>query len=141
MDALDLTKQPPRGPKESVDGLFFLPRTIDKARARLPGGNPGVYNIAGFSARLLEHIGVSESDFIEAVAEAKTDHDVVLWLKQNAQMEKYAEVADYIKNRKYTDVQDPVAFAERYPILKKNPQIVYLVDMLELDDAEMFPAR
>jgi hypothetical protein len=140
MEALDLTKQPPRGPKESAEGLFFLPRTIDKARARLPGGNPGVYNIAGFSERLLEHIGVTESDFIEAVAEAKDDHDVVRWLKENAQMDKYAEVAEYIKNRKYSDVKDPVAFAERYPILKKHPQTVYLVDMLELDDAEMFPA-
>lgn len=139
MEPLDLTKRPPRGPREEAEGLFFLPRTIDKARARLPGGNPGVYNMAGFSERLLEHIGVTESDFIEAVAIANTDHDVVRWLKENAQMEKYAEVADRIKNRKLSDVTDLAAFKERYPILKGRPDLVYLVDMLEADDAEMFP--
>lgn len=139
MEPLDLTKQPPRGPKESIEGLFFLPRTIDKARARLPGGQAGVYNIAGFSERLLEHIGVSESDFIEAVAAAKTDHDVVKWLKENAQMEKYNEAADRIRNRKLSDVTDLAAFKERYPILNSHPEIEYLVDLLEMDDAEMFP--
>lgn len=138
MEPLDLTKQPPRGPREEADGLFFLPRTIDKARARLPGGNHGVYNMAGFSEQLLEHIGVTESDFIEAVAIANTDHDVVTWLKEHAQMEKYAEIADRIKNRKFTDVSNPAAFKERYPILNRRPDLVYLVDMLEADDAEMF---
>ena len=138
MEPLDLTKAPPRSPKESVDGLFFLPRTIDKARAQLPGGKPGGYNIAGFSERLLEAIGVTESDFIEAVAMAKNDHDVVKWLNENAQMSKYAEAADYIKNRKLSDVKDRAAFAERYPVTKTLADDTHLVDMLELDDEEAF---
>jgi hypothetical protein len=38
MDALDLTKAPPRAPRETLAGVVFLPRTIDKMRATLPGG-------------------------------------------------------------------------------------------------------
>lgn len=138
MEPLDLTKQPPRSPKESAEGLFFLPRTIDKARAQLPGGKPGVYNIAGFSERLLEAIGVTETDFVEAVGMAKNDRDVVKWLRENAQMDKYQEIADYIKNRKLSDVKDRAAFAERYPVSKTMPDDTHLVDMLELDDEEEF---
>ena len=55
MDALDLTKQPPRGPRELLPtlDLLMIARTVDKLRATLPGGNLGSYQIPGFSTRLL----------------------------------------------------------------------------------------
>jgi hypothetical protein len=44
MKPLDLTKTPPRSPREQLVGLVFIPRMIDKMRALLPGGNPGKYH-------------------------------------------------------------------------------------------------
>jgi hypothetical protein len=38
MDPLDLTVTPPRSPYQMLEGLYMLPRTIDKLRAKLPGG-------------------------------------------------------------------------------------------------------
>jgi hypothetical protein len=40
---LDLRTRPPRGPRETILGFYFLPRTIDKLRAELPGGNLGAF--------------------------------------------------------------------------------------------------
>jgi hypothetical protein len=45
MTALDLTKAPPRSPREELRGLCMLPRMIDIARAKLPGGDVGEYQI------------------------------------------------------------------------------------------------
>jgi len=141
MEPLDLSEAPPRSPKLQLDGLAMLPRTIDKLRATLPGGNPGVYKIAGFSERLLNTIGVKEDDIREAVASAKTDDDVVQWLREHADTSKYEEFTQYISKRSLDDVTDKAAFMERYPILKKRPDIYYLADMLEADDAEMFAGK
>ena len=141
MEPLDLTKAPPRSPKLQLDGLAMLPRTIDKLRATLPGGNPGVYKIAGFSERLLNTINVKEDDMREAVASAKSDDDVVQWLREHADTSKYEEFTQYISKRSLDDVTDKAAFMERYPILKKRPDIYYLADMLEADDAEMFAGK
>lgn len=58
MKPLDLTKTSPRSPREQLVGLVFIPRTIDKMRALLPGGNPGKYHVEGASLALLEGIGV-----------------------------------------------------------------------------------
>ena len=33
MEPLDLRRQLPRGPRETLAGLAFMPRTIDKLRA------------------------------------------------------------------------------------------------------------
>jgi hypothetical protein len=37
MIPLDLRKHRPRRPREMMLGFYFLPRTIDKLRAELPG--------------------------------------------------------------------------------------------------------
>jgi len=140
MEALDLTKSPPRSPREQLDGLANLPRSIDKMRAHLPGGNPGVYNIKGFTILMLETIGVTEDEFRDAVAQAKNDDDVAAWLRAHADTEKYQEFNDRVLNRRVADIRarDPEGFAKRYPISTTRPDIEFMVDMLEADDKEMF---
>ena len=54
MEPLDLSKQPPRPPRAEADGIIFLPRSIDKARAYLDGGNRNGYNIPGVTVGMLE---------------------------------------------------------------------------------------
>ena len=143
MEPLDLTKAPPRSPRIELDGLANLPRSIDKMRGRLPGGNPGVYNITGFTVVMLEAIGVTEDQFREAVAEAKTDEDVAAWLRAHADTTKYAAFNERILNRRVADLKarDPEGFVKRYPISERRPDVEFMVDLLEADDREMFPAR
>ncbi len=139
MQPLDLSQGPPRSPKLQLDGLAMLPRTIDKIRATLPGGNLGPYRIQGFSQRMLDAIGVTEDKLRDAVSKAETEDDVVAWLRQNANTSAYADFTSYITKRSLDDVADREAFAKRYPVVERRPELHYLVDVLEADDAEMFP--
>ena len=50
MESLDLTVQPPRSPYQKMEGLYMMPRTIDKMRAQLSGGKTGVHKIEGIGA-------------------------------------------------------------------------------------------
>jgi hypothetical protein len=77
MKTLDLTKAPPRSPREELGGLCMLPRMIDVARAKLPGGNIGTYQIGrGMSGLVLAHLGIDVGEFVEAVRTATTDEEV-----------------------------------------------------------------
>ncbi len=138
MEPLDLSKAPPRSPKLQLDGLAMMPRTIDKLRASLPGGNMGDYRIDGFSRRMLEMLGITEEQLRDAIASAKSDEDVSEWLREHADTSKYEEFTQYISKRSIDDVKDKEAFMKRYPILERRPDIYYLADMLEADDAEAF---
>ena len=72
MTPLDLTKARPRPPVAELDGIIFLPRTIDKARSLLPGGNKGDYNVTpGVSEAFLKHFDLEVDPFIEAVKNAQ----------------------------------------------------------------------
>lgn len=143
MEPLDLTKAPPRSPREELDGLPALPRTIDKMRAYLPGGNPGVYNIKGLSMAMFETIGITEEQFRDTVANAQTDQDVVAWLREHAKTGEYRAWAQRANGLKVADVKgrDPERFAERYPVSKTRTDIEYMADMLIADDEAMFPKR
>ena len=77
MTPLDLTKQPPRSPREELGGLCMLPRMIDVARSKLPGGNAGTYQIGrGLSGLVFADLGVGVDEFIEAVRTATRDEEV-----------------------------------------------------------------
>ena len=77
MEPLDLRARPPRHPRERLGGLVMLPRTIDKARALLAGGEPGRYVISpGISSYVLDKLGVTEAAFVAVVAASRDDAEV-----------------------------------------------------------------
>lgn len=135
MTSLDLTKARPRPPTDQLDGLMFFPRTIDKARAYLPGGSRGEYNIPGLSEILLKHLEVDPEAFIAAVAEAKTDGDVAKWLRAHADSAKYDEWNESLTARVLND-ENRERICERYPCTKRNASLIKIVDILEADDRE-----
>lgn len=138
MDALDLTKTPPRSPRVRLGGMVLLARTIDKLRATLPGGNIGAYQISGFSARMFETLGITESDVRAVVALAANDDEVVQWVLKHTTAEQRekanaAETALRISDR----IEQP-GWLERYPIARTLPPETTLFELLEHDDAAAF---
>lgn len=63
MEALDLSVRPPRSPYAQMQGIYMVPRTIDKMRAQLPGGKLGPYSLTtpfgpGLSILLPGRLGI-----------------------------------------------------------------------------------
>ena len=82
MTPLDLTQQHPRLPREKMLGFYFLPRTVDKLRAELPGGDMGRYlnHDTGFSAYVVRRLGLDMNEFRDAVGAAEDEPAVIAWL-------------------------------------------------------------
>jgi hypothetical protein len=86
MGPLDLNHRPPRPCRAALDGILFLPRSIDKARATLPGGDLGSYFVTRDDMRTLSgmffrRLGTTPDEFAAAVAAAADDAAVVDWLR------------------------------------------------------------
>ncbi|HYZ17884.1 MAG TPA: DUF5069 domain-containing protein, partial [Candidatus Acidoferrum sp.] len=84
MEPLDLTSRPPRGPREAILGAMFLPRTIDKMRAELPGGSMGRYlnEPRGLSSYLLHQLRIEMDELRAVVARARNEDEIVAWLRE-----------------------------------------------------------
>lgn len=141
MEALDLTKAPPRSPYVKLGGLLMLARTIDKLRAMLPGGNTGAYNMSGFSEEMLEELGIPEDDLRSVVALAHTDDEVVAWVHKHSDASKYDAVNALLEQLTVGDRLDRPHMLAKYPIMKKLPPEMPLLKMLDEDDAAGFAVK
>lgn len=138
MESLDLTKAPPRSPYVELGGLLFLARTIDKMRAALPGGNLGSYQIAGFSKRMLDGLGIQEDDLQAVVALASGDEEVLAWVRKHSDQGRYAEINAYLLSQTVAERKKKPELLAKYPALETLPPETPVLKMLELDDAQNF---
>ncbi|MBV8655710.1 MAG: DUF5069 domain-containing protein [Candidatus Eremiobacteraeota bacterium] len=143
MEALDLTKRPPRAPREQLAGLelLMLARTVDKVRATLPGGNIGPYQLSGFSSQLLGALEIAETELRGAIAQARDESDVVVWIRSRTDAAAFAAINAKLAERKIADRLGDAKWLARYPIALRLPPETPLIDMLDADDQEMFRER
>jgi Domain of unknown function (DUF5069) len=142
MEPLDLTTSPPRGPRETMLGLSFMPRTIDKIRAEMPGGNIGPYlnESRGISAFMCRRIGVDMEALRAAVIAAKDDGEVEAWLRERLDPAGVEET-----NRKLESLtlerlspEDQEMVRHHHPVLAARPELVRFYDIFEADDAATY---
>jgi hypothetical protein len=147
METIALTTQPPRSPYQKMEGLYMMPRTIDKLRAKLPGGNIGVYSITtpfapGLSLMLLDDIGITEEWLLELVQKVSVEDEIADWLRRNADLSSAASLNKKLFSPRIEDVLAfiPAAtFYEIYPAAEKMSITSPMFEVLLEDDRLMFP--
>ena len=140
MEPLDLTRRPPRSPRELLPGLDLLmaARTVDKLRATLPGGNLGDYQITGFSSSLLNALGIAEAVLRKTIAQAESDEEIAGWIREHSKPERYAEINAKLEGRTVGERLNDPEFLRRYPSAAQLPPETSRLDHLIADDAEAF---
>ena len=137
MKELDLTTAPPRPPRAEVLGIVFLPRSIDKLRASLPGGSRGVYNLAGFTEIMLEELGTTSERVLPLVASAKDDEEIAAALLRDAPAGAVEKWNAFVLARLPRGGNRAEAL-EAYPWLHERPDLLLAVDILAEDDRRCF---
>jgi hypothetical protein len=139
MIPIDLRQHPPRGPREKLLGFYLLPRTIDKLRASLPGGQMGLYlnHDRGFSAYAVRRLGLDMGEFRIAVAQAPDERAVVEWLSAridpSTAPEFNAKLETFVVER--MSPEDQRLIRQRHPVMASRPDLSKILDILEADDA------
>jgi hypothetical protein len=142
MTPLDLRQQRPRGPRETLLGFYLLPRTVDKIRAELPGGNLWEYvnHDTGFSAYVVRRMGLNMDELREAVANAPDEPAVVEWLAARvdaaAAPALNAKLETFVVERMSPD--DQALVRRRHPVMAERPELSKILDILDADDELSF---
>ena len=140
MAPLDLTKNPPRSPREQLDGLVMLPRMIDIARAKLPGGVIGEYQIGrGMSGAVLRHFRLTADELVGIVAQAEDDNEVLRKLPGVPGQTGHSKLSSFLKGLTVADVPDHFRTEFQGFYGKNLPPDRLVLDVLEEDDARSFP--
>lgn len=117
----------------------MLPRMIDIARAKLPGGNIGQYQIGrGMSGLVLAHLGMDVAEFVEWVCGAADDEAVVAQLCGRRSPAENRALSLRLRRITVGDVPEDLRPSfERY-YGTELPQNRRVFDILEEDDTKGF---
>ena len=137
MTPLDLSTAPPRAPREELAGIIFLPRTIDKVRASLPGGNLGKYELPGLTEMLCTALGIDLAALRDVVAEAASDDDVASYVSALVTPEQVDAWNTMVSARQVQNGDRAKAIAN-YPYLADRPDVPLALDNLVEDDRRLF---
>ncbi len=142
MEPLDLTTRPPRPTRATLLGLKFLPRTIDKLRAELPGGRTGAYinEERGFSAYVIRRVGLDMDELRGVVAAARDEDEVAAWLRERLDPARVEETNRKLETFTVARMspEDQALLRRRHPVTAKRPELNGLLDVLDADDADAF---
>jgi Domain of unknown function (DUF5069) len=134
----DLRDHPPRSARDMLGGIYFLARTIDKARAKIQG-TLGPYKIQpGISGYLFEWLDLTEEQFIEAVRNAESDAGIVTWFHASTDPSKYAGLNEMLVNRGIRDAEHRAQVLPAYPILADRPDLKNWFEIFAIDDIWMY---
>jgi hypothetical protein len=138
MTPLDLRTYRPRAVRATLLGFYLLPRTIDKLRAELPGGNLGAYinHATGFSAYVVRRLGLDMNEFRDAVAVASDEAAVSAWLAARIDLDAApainAKLETFVIER--MSAADQAEVRERHPVMAQRPELSSVLDVLDADD-------
>lgn len=145
MEPLDLSQHPPRPCREALDGIIFLPRAIDKARASLPGGKLGDYFVTREDMRTLSglffrRLGIAESQFTAWVAEAASDADVAARVRGAADSEAIGSWNAILTGIRMRDIEENTRefLVHTYGRGQQWSLDDVLIDVIDRDDAFSF---
>jgi hypothetical protein len=139
MTPLDLSKQAPRSPREELGGLCMLPRMIDVARAKLPGGNPGQYQIGrGMSGLVLAHLGMDVGAFVEAVRAAEDEAAIATAISARRPENEHRLLNLRLRRATVKDVPEDLRESFQRFYGADLPADKRIFDILEEDDLKAF---
>jgi len=138
----NLTKEPPRSPRNRLGNYALLARMIDKGRADL-AGNVGEYHFAcPLDQMLCEFKGVKADEVKKLLGSGATDDQVVAWFNTHGTSKTVEEIKAWSNGvesyRPYDNPEKKDWFVGECAKLGIKPETSTLVDYLEADDVATF---
>lgn len=135
--APDLSTTYPRSPKQLLGGYPHLSRMIDKARARAAGTLGEYIYPCPLDRALLEFLVIDDEAFL-AVAQERTDQDVLRWVQEHAKAHSQQELQEWTQaffNRKPKDAESLRYFLDtRNRVAPLRTDVVTWIDLLDLEE-------
>ena len=138
----NLTKEPPRSPRNRLGNYALMARMIDKGRADLQG-QVGEYHFAcPLDQMLFEFKGVKADEVKKLLGSGATDDQILTWFNSQGTPKTTEEIAAWSSGvegyRPYDNPEKKDWFAGECAKVGLKPEASTLVDFLEADDAASF---
>lgn len=138
--ALDLTKQFPRSPRETLAGYVIAARAVDKCRAVLNGSGGEYHSGCPVDAMFLDFAGIAYDRFRECVATGATDAEIEAWIQKNAKPRPRIEIIRWnndLRGKRLSELPDSIQeYMEDYipQFIPRNRPVYVFFDVYDIEE-------
>jgi hypothetical protein len=137
----------PRSPYDTLKGLVYFPRMLDKIRLHAAGALPELYLEPlgqGFDGRCLNFLGVKYEDVRKMVLAGEKDEAILEWCYKNGRRPTEEEVetwSGFMMKRGWRDeASDRIVFRlKEAGIEHRDKEAVTMFDFIDLDEGRIPP--
>lgn len=143
VDALDLSKEAPRSPRETVGGFVIAGRTLDKCRAVIAGTNDEYHYDCPLDQMFLEFVGISADDFKDFVATGADDEAVGEFIHEKGKDLTKEQIVEWNNGLRYKRISEmPMelqVFLEDYiaEYVPKGRVVYHWFDVYDLEEGRI----
>ena len=140
---LDLTKEYPRSPRETLAGYIIAGRMLDKCRAVIAKTNGEYHFNCPLDRQFLDFSGIDADEFKAFVETGADDEGVAEWIAQHSKIKEKTEVVEWNNKLRYTRPVDmPVElqiFLENYiaEFVPKGRPVYVWFDVYDLEEKRL----
>ena len=103
---MDLTKQFPRSPYDTIAGIVMMPRTLDKCKA-YNAGTLGEYHYnCPLDKVLFQFLDVTSNEFAEVVEELENDEKIEEWIRERLEDKSQKEKDQFNNEMRHSIPED-----------------------------------
>ncbi len=142
LNALDLSKDVPRSPREKLGDYIIAGRTLDKCRAEI-AGTLGEYHFdCPLDNVFFSFAGITADAFREFVATGASDEEVANWIAEHSQQKNRREIIQWNNEYRGKRISEmPIElqeFLEDYiPQYVKSNRVVYWFDVYDIEEGRI----
>jgi len=141
--AFDLTKVPPRSPREKLGGFVVAARALDKCRATLAGTEGEYHFDCPLDRMLFEFAGIPAEEFKNKAASGADDDEVAQFLRDTSKVEDPKEIIRWNNEMRYKRISEmPIdlqEFLEGYidQYVPKHRPVYHWFDVYDLEEGRL----
>lgn len=142
-----MSEQFPLSPYDSLHGLVYFPRMLDKIRLKAAGRLPKAYEEflgSNFDGRCLTFLNVKYDALRERVLAGGTDEEILAWCHEKGRQPSAEEVeiwSAFMTKRGWRDDTSPrVAFRlQEAGLENRDAEVATMFDFIDVDEGRMPP--
>jgi hypothetical protein len=143
MNALDLTKDAPRSPRETLAGYVMAARTLDKCRAVIAGTEGEYHYNCPLDKMFLDFAEIDADKLKDFIATDADDEAVANWIKENAKKHSDEERIQWNNDNRYMRISEMPAelqvFLEGYiaDYVPKGKVVYHWFDVYDYEEGRL----
>jgi len=141
--AKDLTKEPPRSPRDTLGGFVIAARAVDKCRSVINNSQGEYHSGCPLDNMFLDFAGISYDDFKAKIADGASDEELDAWIRATTKQKNRIDIIKWNNDFRYKRISELPENLQEYmedyipQVVPKGKIVYHFFDVYDYEEGRL----